>query len=85
MKKPGTKDLPPKSPARVKGGTANMNDNVTLVRGAKAKKRDLPPRKTVKGGMLAANDNITIVKSPKPAPPKDLEPRKPIKGGFKQY
>jgi len=50
MKKPGQKDLPPKSPTQVKGGRME-NDNITLVRGAKPKKkRDLPPKKTVKGG-----------------------------------
>jgi len=51
MKKPGKRDLPPKSPTTVKGGLSYAgNDNVTLVRGAKPKKRDLPPRKDVKGG-----------------------------------
>jgi len=51
MKKPGKRDLPPKSPTTVKGGLSyDGNDNVTLVRGAKPKKRDLPPRKDVKGG-----------------------------------
>ena len=49
-----TKDLPPKSPAKVKGGRLNeygLNDSITFVRGAKpSKKRDLPPRKDVKGG-----------------------------------
>ena len=53
MKKPGKKDLPPKSPAKVKGGGTRFQENITLVRGAKpAKKRDLPPRKTVKGGTI---------------------------------
>jgi hypothetical protein len=49
-----TKDLPPKSPTKVKGGRPNDytgNDNITFVRGAKpSKKRDLPPRKDIKGG-----------------------------------
>jgi hypothetical protein len=50
MKKPGRKDLQPKSPSKVKGGYT-PNDNITLLRGAKpTKKRDLPPRKDVKGG-----------------------------------
>ena len=45
------KDLPAKS-GSVKGGGQNLNDNITLVRGAKptAKKKDLPARKDVKGG-----------------------------------
>jgi hypothetical protein len=54
------KDLPPESPAKVKGGRAHDytgNDNITIVRGAKpAKKRDLPPRKTVKGGYKKSGD-----------------------------
>ena len=52
------KDLPPKSPSTVKGGgLATNNDNMTIVRGAKpAKKRDLPPRKTVKGGYKKSGD-----------------------------
>jgi len=52
MKPKVIKDLPPKSPTKVKGGTRVFpQDNITLVRGAKpSKKRDLPPRKTVKGG-----------------------------------
>ena len=49
------KDLSPKSSGSVKGGrkdTSGMNDNITLVRGAKptAKKKDLPARKDVTGG-----------------------------------
>lgn len=54
-----SKDLTPKSPAKVKGGVAGRpneysgNDNLTLVRGAKpSKKRDLPPRKPIKGGAI---------------------------------
>jgi len=48
------KDLPPKSPTKIKGGGIWENDNLTLVRGAKpSKKRDLPPRKDVKGGKKA--------------------------------
>jgi hypothetical protein len=55
MKPTIKKDLPPKSPSKVKGGGAVFpNDNITFVRGAKpAKKRDLPPRKDVKGGKKA--------------------------------
>ena len=50
-----TKDLPAKSDG-VKGGGQNLNDNVTLVRGAKptAKKKDLPARKDVTGGKKRA-------------------------------
>jgi hypothetical protein len=47
------KDLAPKS-GNVKGGRAGgaLNDNMTLVRGAKPapKKKDLPSRKDVTGG-----------------------------------
>jgi len=56
------KDLSPKSPTSIKGGATKptpgpLNDNLTLVRGAKpAKKRDLPPRKTVKGGYKKSGD-----------------------------
>src|SRR5437762_3437308 len=52
MKKPGKRELPPKSPTQVKGGgLTSINENITLVRGAKPEQqRDLPPRKTVKGG-----------------------------------
>lgn len=59
-----SKDLPPKSPTKIKGGIIDGggsggklagNDNITFVRGAKpSKKRDLPPRKDVKGGKKAA-------------------------------
>lgn len=55
-KKVTLKDITPKkTSAVVKGGsfgygTGRGNDNITLVRGAKPSKRDLPPRKTVKGG-----------------------------------
>ena len=47
-----TKDLSPKASTAVKGGGVDLNDNVTLVRGAKptVKKKDLPARKDVKGG-----------------------------------
>jgi hypothetical protein len=47
------KDLAPKSGGRVKGGGVSLNDNMTLVRGAKpkTKKKDLPARKDVKGGV----------------------------------
>ena len=50
------KDLSPKSGSRVKGGKLAVNDNWTLVRGAKPapKKRDLPSRKDVKGGKKVA-------------------------------
>lgn len=56
MKPTIKKDLPPKSPTKVKGGGLYAgNDNITFVRGAKpSKKRDLPPRKDVKGGKKAA-------------------------------
>ena len=47
-------DLTPKSPTKVKGGGVNLNDNLTLVRGAKPGKRDLPPSKDVKGGKKRA-------------------------------
>jgi hypothetical protein len=48
------KDLAPKS--GVKGGGRYLNDNLTLVRAAKAasKQRDLPSRKDVKGGRKIA-------------------------------
>ena len=50
-----TKDLTPKSPAKVKGGGWSNNDNITLVRAAKpTNKRDLPPRKTITGGKRKA-------------------------------
>jgi hypothetical protein len=44
------KDLRAKS--GVKGGGVNLNENMTLLRGAKPapKKRDLPSRKDIKGG-----------------------------------
>jgi hypothetical protein len=50
------KDLAPKSAGGVKGGGLNLNDNITLVRGAQptAKKKDLPVRKDVKGGKKIA-------------------------------
>ena len=49
------KDLSPKSSGAVKGGKSDklaVNDNWTLVRGAKPapKKKDLPSRKDVTGG-----------------------------------
>jgi hypothetical protein len=54
-----SKDLSPKSSGAVKGGKTDklaVNDNWTLVRGAKPapKKRDLPSRKDVKGGKKIA-------------------------------
>ena len=60
MKKPGKRDLPPKSPTQVKGGgLTSINENITLVRGAKpGKKRDLPPRKDIKGGKKVFNSSI---------------------------
>ena len=62
-----TKDRPPKS--GVKGGGHNLNDNLTLVRGAKPTptKKDLPPRKDVTGGgkveKIILNDNLTLVRT----------------------
>ena len=46
------KDLPAKSSGSVKGGGVNLNDNITMLRGAKPtpKKKDLPAKKDVKGG-----------------------------------
>jgi hypothetical protein len=62
-----TKDLTPKSTANVKGGGRRLNDNITLVRGAKpvAGKKDLTPKSTtkVKGGGRHLNDNITLVRA----------------------
>jgi hypothetical protein len=56
MKPKIVKDLPPKSPTKVKGGGLTENDNITLLRNAKpSKKRDLPPRKDVTGGKKKAN------------------------------
>ena len=58
------KDLPAKS--GVKGGGQNLNDNLTLVRAAKAgkKAKDLAPKSPsrVKGGGLNLNDNMTLVR-----------------------
>jgi hypothetical protein len=55
--KKNPKDLAPKS-GTIKGGKrveGSMNDNITLVRGAKPapKRKDLPSRKDVKGGKKA--------------------------------
>jgi hypothetical protein len=65
-KGPTKKDLPPKSPEKVKGGGWTANDNVTLLRAAspKAKGKDLPPKSPtkVKGGGWTSNDNITLVR-----------------------
>jgi hypothetical protein len=62
-----TKDLTPKAPARVKGGGRLVNDNITLVRGAKPTggKKDLSPKSSsgVKGGGKRLNDNITLVRA----------------------
>jgi hypothetical protein len=59
MKPKVEKDLPPKSPTKVKGGRSSEytgNDNITFVRGVKpSKKRDLPPRKDVTGGKKKAD------------------------------
>jgi hypothetical protein len=80
------KDLAPKSSGRVKGGLIAANDNMTLVRGAKAtpKGKDLSSRKEVKGGGKRLNDNVTLVRAAKPAPKKrDLPSRKDVKGGKK--
>jgi hypothetical protein len=48
-------DLPPKSPAKVKGGGVYLNDNITLVRAAKptATGKDLTPKSPskVRGGV----------------------------------
>jgi len=51
MKK-ATKDLPTKT-SKVKGGGIWENDNMTLVRGAKPAKKDLPAQKDVKAGKKA--------------------------------
>ena len=48
MKK-ATKDLSTKT-TKVKGGGFALNDNMTLVRGVKPGKKDLPAKTTVKGG-----------------------------------
>jgi len=45
----GTKDLSTKT-SKVKGGKLSANDNMTLVRGAKPAKKDLPAQKDVKAG-----------------------------------
>jgi len=62
-----TKDLTPKSTARVTGGGRVLNDNITLMRGAKpvGGRKDLPPRSSsgVKGGGKRLNDNITLVRA----------------------
>jgi len=66
------KDLPPKSPTKVKGGGLTPNDNVTLLRAAKPKAtgKDLPPKSPtkVKGGGHpdTNNDNITLVRAATP-------------------
>ena len=51
MKK-GTKDLSTKA-TKVKGGGYSLNDNTTLVRGAKPAKKDLPAQKDIKAGKKA--------------------------------
>jgi len=62
-----TKDLAPKPTAKVNGGGRRLNDNITLVRGAKPAggKKDLPPRSSsgVKGGGKRLNDNVTLVRA----------------------
>jgi hypothetical protein len=60
--KKATKDLQTKTTS-VKGGKLAVNDNLTLFRGAKPSKKDLPASKDVKGGKLATNDNLTLVRS----------------------
>ena len=61
------KDLTPKAPAKVKGGGRVVNDNITLMRGAKptGAKKDLTPKSPakVKGGGRLLNDNITLVRA----------------------
>ena len=55
MKPTTKKDLPPKSPTKVKGGGIQVNHNITLVRAAKAPiTKDLAPKNptTIKGGRL---------------------------------
>jgi hypothetical protein len=47
------KDLSPKSSKAVKGGKLSANENLTIVRGAKPPKKDLPATKDVKGGKKA--------------------------------
>lgn len=45
------KDLAPKSTTKVKGGgLKTANDNITLVRAAKPKVKDLAPKKNPRGG-----------------------------------
>ena len=55
MKKGTKKDLPSKT-TKVKGGRAgiNINDNMTLVRGAKPAKKDLAAQKDIKAGKKKA-------------------------------
>jgi hypothetical protein len=45
-----SKDLTPKSSKNVKGGRLAGNDSLTMVRGAKPARRDLPAGKDVKAG-----------------------------------
>ena len=59
--KKATKDLQPKT-ASVKGGKLAVNDNVTLLRGARPTKKDLPAGKDIKGGKIAGNDSLTLVR-----------------------
>ena len=56
------KERPAKS--GVKGGGHNLNDNLTIIRGAKPapKRKDLTSRKEVKGGGKRLNDNMTLVR-----------------------
>lgn len=61
------KDLSPKT-TKVKGGGQNLNDNMTLVRGAKPARKDLSARTAkVKSDRLSANDNMTLVRPARPA------------------
>jgi len=55
------KDLPTKK--SIKGGRVILNDNMTLVRGAKPGKKDLPAKTSVKAGKVVANDNVTLVRA----------------------
>ena len=65
-----TKDLPPKSPTKVKGGKIAINDNNTLERVPPKPKvqtvRDLDPKtpSTVKGGVRMPSDDGGEVQAP---------------------
>lgn len=51
----GTKDLSTKTTKVKGGGTPRPQDNMTLVRGAKPAKKDLPAQKDIKAGKKSAN------------------------------